>query len=201
MMMIFKREMFHHLAYLYGFTRYLAERFAGTPLGIVETGVQEGASSAFILQALADERAAGNPGGHLWSVDLPNVVYPVESMGKVADDTLPPWAETGIMVREELRGDWTLAIGDARERLPGVLEEAGPVHLFHHDSLHTRDHMDFEFSAAWPHVVEGGIMAADDALWTRSLAYFARGHRLFPWYAQNPRTPGAGGFVVREATA
>ena len=35
--------------------------------------------------------------------------------------------------------------------------------MFFHDSLHTPEHMRFEFDAAWPHVAPGGVLASDDA--------------------------------------
>ncbi len=69
---------------------------------------------------------------------------------------------------------WTLHIGDTRELLPPLLERLGTVDLFIHDSLHTYDHMMFEFECAWPHIRPGGFLIADDALWNKSFDEFAR---------------------------
>ena len=195
-MMAYKRLTYHHLSYLYGFVRYIARRFRGTPLKIVETGVQEGGSSAFILQALEDE---ANP-GHLWSIDLPNAKYVSPLTAGEIDETLPEWSETGILVPQRLRSRWTLVLGDTREKLRGVLEEAGPtVHLFHHDSEHTLEMTNLEFDLAWPRVPDGGILAADDALWTTALSRFAKAKEETVWYVQNVRYPGVGGFIERGA--
>jgi predicted O-methyltransferase YrrM len=193
-MMAFKRNTYHHLSYLYAFVRYVARRFPGTPLHIVETGVQEGGSSAFVLQALADE---GND-GHLWSIDLPNAVYTSPMTGQLVDETLPDYSETGFLVSQSLRSRWTLVLGDTREKLEAVLADAGTVHVFHHDSEHTLAVMQFEFGAAWPRIPVGGILAADDALWTTSLDRFAKQVGHLPSYAQNVRHPGVGGFILRE---
>jgi predicted O-methyltransferase YrrM len=80
------------------------------------------------------------------------------------------------VIPDELRGRWELRVGDARELLPAALAEVGEVQLFFHDSLHTREHMLFEFEAAWPHLADGGVLAADDV--------FQRRHDALPAFAR-----------------
>lgn len=114
------------------------------PRVIVETGVADGATSAHILRALED-----NGEGRLYSIDLPHYLLPA---GKG-----PGWA-----VPEELRKRWDLRVGDAKTLLPPLLEELGEIDLFLHDSLHTYEHMLFEFRAAWPRIKPGGLLLSHD---------------------------------------
>jgi predicted O-methyltransferase YrrM len=76
-----------------------------------------------------------------------------------------------------LRGRWELRVGDARTLLPALLHEVGEIGLFLHDSLHTREHMLFEFETAWSHLVPGGVLAADDV--------FQRRHDALPVFARS----------------
>jgi predicted O-methyltransferase YrrM len=114
------------------------------PNTVVETGVAAGVSSHFILQALQD-----NGGGHLYSVDL---LPEVEECNKM----------TGWLVPDDLRQRWELNIADAKEILPGLLERLQEIDCFIHDSLHTYEHMLWEFRVAWPHLRSGGLFLAHD---------------------------------------
>lgn len=115
----------------------------------LETGVSNGVTTAFILQALEI-----NQTGALWSFDLP-------SLG-VED-------EVGSFVPPELKKRWRLIYGRTRRTLPRELAHAGPVDFFLHDSLHTARNMRFEFAAAWPHLRAGGVLMSDDV--HRNLAF------------------------------
>ena len=114
------------------------------PRVVVETGVADGFTSAHILRALED-----NGEGRLYSIDLPN-------------SKLPPDKGPGWIVEGELRKRWDLRIGDAKTLLPPLLDELGEVDLFLHDSLHTYEHMTFEYRAAWPRVKPGGLFLSHD---------------------------------------
>ncbi len=127
------------------------------PEKVVETGVANGVSTSYVL--LAMER---NGKGHLHSIDI----------GDPA--TVPPGFMTGWAVLERLRKRWTMHLGDARALLPPLLERLGTIDLFIHDSLHTYEHMMFEFECAWPHIRPGGFLIADDALWNTSFSEFVR---------------------------
>jgi predicted O-methyltransferase YrrM len=114
------------------------------PRVVVETGVLYGASSAHLLAALA-----ANGEGELYSVDLPR-------------DPAEPSAD--YLVPRELRHRWTLVEGDSREELPPLLGRLGSIDCFHHDSLHTREHMTWEYETALPRIRRGGVLATHDVL-------------------------------------
>ena len=128
---------------------YLLVR-AARPRTVVETGVLYGASSAHILAALAR-----NGGGELFSVEL-------------GRDPREPSHDH--FVPEELRTRWRLIIGDSRQVLPRLLDGCASIDMFYHDSLHTFDHMTWEFATALPHLSPSGVLASDDVLNPPSVA-------------------------------
>ena len=134
---------------------------------VIETGVANGLSSTYLLDALA-----ANGHGHLYSFDLPFTesddhatpvpLIPGTSIEREQWSPVTSGKEPGWLVPEDLRDRWTLTLGDSRDTLPSALEEIGDVDFFFHDSLHTRDHMLFEFETVWPALSPGGILATDD---------------------------------------
>lgn len=114
------------------------------PQVVLETGVAYGASSAFILKALAQ-----NGRGTLYSVDLP----------PLGGESRRYWR---TLVDGDLEPRWDLKRGSARQVLPGLLDEVGAPDLFLHDSLHTRWNMRREFGLVWPRLRPGGMLIADD---------------------------------------
>ena len=122
---------------------YLSVRLLKPNL-IVETGVSSGASSAFILEALHD-----NAKGHLYSIDLP-------------PDNIPEGKESGWIVPEYLRSRWKLLIGNSKVILKPLLEDLKEIDCFIHDSLHTYEHMSWEFKTAWNHLRRGGLFLSHD---------------------------------------
>lgn len=114
------------------------------PEVVLETGVANGSSSAFLLQALAD-----NGRGHLHSIEYP-------PMGHRDDPRI------GIFVPPGLRGRWTMYQGNSRRLLPKRVRELGRVNLFLHDSDHCFDSLLFELSTVWPAIPPGGILLSDD---------------------------------------
>lgn len=122
---------------------------------VVETGVANGVSSAYLLLAL--ER---NGTGALHSIELGDTTF------------LPAGRVSGWIVPDWLRTRWSLHWGDSRQLLPALLEELGTIDIFIHDSLHTYEHMTFEYEQAYPHLRPGGILISDDALWNRAFADF-----------------------------
>jgi len=111
---------------------------------IIETGVSSGASSAYILQALID-----NKKGELISIDLP-------------PDSLPEGKESGWVVPRKLRDLWNLHIGDSKIILKQLLDKVGIIDVFLHDSLHTYEHMVWEFNTAWQFLRKGGLFLSHD---------------------------------------
>ena len=112
------------------------------PTVVLETGVARGVTSWIILEALHR-----NDYGHLWSVDLPRLAWAFD-----AGDDVP----------EGLRQRWTFLRGSSKRLLGGVLEQAPPVDLFIHDSLHTEENVRFELETVWPALADGGLVIVDD---------------------------------------
>lgn len=131
-------QMTRELRSLYLLTRLIK------PDCIVETGVASGASSAYILRALHD-----NKNGQLYSIDLP-------------PDNLPKGKTSGWIVPQSLRSRWRLYIGDTKELLEPLLHKLGGIDCFIHDSLHTYEHMMWEFRTAWKYLQHGGLFVSHD---------------------------------------
>jgi len=136
--------------------QYAAIR-AFAPEVVVETGVANGVSSAYLLLAMQK-----NGRGKLYSIELGDTSY------------LPPGKAPGWMVPQELRDRWSLQIGDSRALLPRMLNELATVDVFIHDSLHTYDQMLWEYRAAYPHIRAGGLLFSDDAAWNPAFPEFTR---------------------------
>jgi predicted O-methyltransferase YrrM len=111
---------------------------------MVETGVSAGVSSAYILSAMEDNNA-----GRLYSIDLP-------------PDNLPKGKNVGWLVPRHLRNRWSLHIGEASDLLEPLLSHIGTIDCFIHDSLHTYDHMTWEFRTAWKFLRNGGLFLSHD---------------------------------------
>jgi hypothetical protein len=103
------------------------------PKIVVETGVANGVSSAYILLALQK-----NQRGALYSIGLNDPQY------------LPTGKPLGWIVPESLKSRWHLLIGDSSALLPSLLSKLRTIDLFIHDSLHTYDHMLWEYRTAFP---------------------------------------------------
>lgn len=127
------------------------------PECVVETGIANGVSSAYILLALHR-----NQRGTLHSIGLADPAY------------LPEGKDPGWFVPEWLRKPWRVHLGDAKEILPRLLPELGRIDIFLHDSLHTYEHMLWEFEIAYPFLGLGELLFADDALWNSAFEDFAR---------------------------
>lgn len=112
------------------------------PRCVVETGVLYGASSAHILAPLAR-----NGRGELHSIDLRHA-----SGEPPHDFFIPP----------EFRRRWEPIVGDSRRELPALLGRCGKIDLFHHDSLHTREHMTWEYETALARLSGQGVLSSDD---------------------------------------
>jgi predicted O-methyltransferase YrrM len=116
-----------------------------SPAVVLETGVANGTTSAFLLRAIQM-----NARGALHSVDFVDTTQRHARQG------------VGTLVPEELRANWDLSFGASRRLLPGLLKRVGRIDLFIHDSAHTYWNMRREFEAVWPYLPPGGILIADD---------------------------------------
>ena len=148
---------------------YLLVR-AARPRVVVDTGVLYGGSSSHILAALEQNRT-----GTLHSIEL----------GR--DKREPPH---DYFVPPSLRRHWRLTIGDSRRELPALLERLGTIDMFHHDSLHTWDHMTWEFETAYPHLSEDGVLASDDIHGAATLREVIR-ENAFPAFCRRHGVPYA----------
>jgi len=114
---------------------------------VVETGVADGFSAAFILQALET-----NKKGHLYSIDLPNQAGQILRDGKA----------TGWLVPDILKKRWTLIFGSSKEELPQLLVRLRKIDIFFHDSEHTYGNMMFEFNTVRDYLDKKGLVISDD---------------------------------------
>ena len=113
---------------------------------VVESGVSDGMSSLFILNALKS-----NGTGRLYSIDFPDVGMPI-IYGK----------EPGWIVPEHMRTQWDLILGKSKNKLPILLERLKFIDIFIHDSEHSYQNMKFEFNCALQHSHEDSIIMSDD---------------------------------------
>ena len=134
-----------------GFFLYLLVRSL-KPEIFVETGVSAGESSTFILQAMHD-----NNFGKLHSVDLPRA-----TVEKGLTTIIPQDKSSGWLIPENLKGRWELHLGKSEEILPKLFSKLQKIDIFFHDSLHTYDHMMFEYEACWDYLKENGVLFSDD---------------------------------------
>lgn len=133
-----------HLEALYVLVR------AAKPQTVVETGVLYGASSGHILAALA-----ANGHGRLCSIDV---------------GTKPGEPSHDFLVRPDVLPRWQYIAGDVKQELPELLARLGRVDMFHHDSLHTFEHMMWEFKTVTPHLGPNGVLASHDVFVSDSLS-------------------------------
>jgi predicted O-methyltransferase YrrM len=159
--------------YLYSIVRTLR------PHVMVETGVANGFSTAFLLLALK-----ANGEGELHSIDLPREVGKAYEPGTFYEGTgragIPPGRESGWLIPDELRDRWRLVVGRSQEQLPPLLRRLGAIDFFMHDSEHSFECMWFEFNAAWPALRAGGVLVSDDVNTTAAFPRFAQERGVEP---------------------
>jgi len=143
------------------------------PKTIVQAGVCNGLSSAFMMLALAKN----GPDGTLHVVDMPPVFNSNDEhwkiKGKVYGVVIPEGKTSGWIVPDIYKDRFEVLNGDAKLLLPDLLKKVGSVDMFYHDSDHTYDHMMFEFKEAKKYLTPHGVMVADDISWNASLWDFA----------------------------
>jgi hypothetical protein len=125
------------------------------PSIVVETGVGNGVTSAYILAALCE-----NQNGILHSIDLP----PLSRPGHVTT--------VGKLIPQKLRSRWVLHRGTSRRALASVLSSTGGIDIFCHDSLHTRSTMYYEFHTAFKYLRRPGVLISDDVDLNHTFANF-----------------------------
>ena len=143
------------------------------PKTIVQTGVCNGMSSAFMMLGLVknDEE------GRLHVIDLPPVFNAKDAgwtvKGKVYGVVIPEGKSSGWMVPDAYRNRFEVWTGDAKVLLPKMVDKVDSIDLFYHDSDHTYNHMMFEFAEAKRKLKPGGLIVGDDVSWNASVWDFA----------------------------
>jgi len=143
------------------------------PRTIVQTGVCNGLSAAFMMLGLVKN----GPEGTLHVIDLPPVFNPHDPTwtveGKVYGVVIPEGKTSGWLVPDAYRDRFEVWNGDARELLPKMVDKVDSIDFFYHDSDHTYNHMMFEFHEAKHRLNKGGLVVGDDVSWNASLWDFA----------------------------
>jgi predicted O-methyltransferase YrrM len=116
------------------------------PGRVLETGVANGHSSFFFLQAMIK-----NGGGRLHSVDIS--------------------ANAGQLLTEDEKENWSLYVLTAPQRrsFASIVDAVSPVDIFFHDSDHTYGWQKFEYRVAQKSLNPQGIFLSDDV--DHSLAF------------------------------
>jgi predicted O-methyltransferase YrrM len=148
------------------------------PKTIVQCGVCNGLSSAFMVLALAKN----GPEGKLYGIDIPPVFNPKDPAWTIAGNVygfvIPEGKTSGWMVPEAYRDRFEVQNGDAKLLLPKLVDGLPAIDMFYHDSDHTYNHMMFEFREANRKLVPGGLIVADDIAWNAALWDFADEHTV-----------------------
>lgn len=143
------------------------------PRTIVQCGVCNGLSAAFMMLALAKN----GPEGRLKVIDLPPVFDPSDPLwtveGKVYGVVIPEGKTTGWIVPDIYRDRFEVLNGDAKALLPKLVDRVDSIDFFYHDSDHTYKHMMFEFHEAKRKLRPGGLVVGDDVSWNASVWDFA----------------------------
>lgn len=134
------------------------------PRAVVETGVARGISSRMILEGLSRQGS-----GHLWSVDLPSLRDPW-------------WSQAASAVPAIARDRWTYFRGDSMRLLPRMLNQARPIDVFVHDSVHDENYMTFEIEHALEAMRPGGVLLVDDVGESDSFGRVAAQGNLRQWW-------------------
>jgi hypothetical protein len=154
---------------LYAVIRHLKPKVA------VETGVCNGFSTAFLLQALQM-----NGQGKLYSIDFPEVVGQIYEPGTFWEgkgrSAIPPGQTPGWLIPQMLKEPWDLILGKSQMELPKLLRRLGAIDFFMHDSEHSYDCMWLEYEAAYAALRPGGMLASDDTNWNDAFQTFAANH-------------------------
>jgi predicted O-methyltransferase YrrM len=143
------------------------------PRTIVQTGVCNGLSAAFMMLALAKN----GPEGRLHVVDLAPVfdandpAWTVE--GNLYGVVIPEGKTSGWLVPDAYRDRFEVWNGDAKDLLPKLVDKLDSIDFFFHDSDHTYNHMMFEFHQVKCKLNKGGLAVGDDVSWNASLWDFA----------------------------
>ena len=143
------------------------------PKVVVQTGVCNGLSSAYIAMALERNGAEGK----LYAIDLTHIYDPNDPRMNehvIYGVIIPEDKTSGWIIPESLDHRVEIIQGDAKKELPTLLDQLGEVDVFYHDSDHSYSHMMFEMKLVQQYLREGGSILCDDVSWNKSTWDFAR---------------------------
>ena len=164
----FKGVQFDHVNQMRTFRclLYMATRCL-KPEVFIETGVQNGMSSSFILLGMML-----NKKGHLYSIDIPPTEERILDQGT---NILPTNQVCGWIIPDYLRERHTLRLMPSQQALPAILQEVKQVDIFLHDSDHCYSHMMFEVGLAWSFLKLNGLVVMDNIEQNKAFADLAAG--------------------------
>ncbi|MFW9943247.1 MAG: class I SAM-dependent methyltransferase [Candidatus Thorarchaeota archaeon] len=149
------------------------------PNVLVETGVCNGVSTAFILFALHKNKM-----GKLYSIDFPEVEGIDYEKGTFWEGkggaVIPHNKGPGWVIPQYLKKRWKLILGKSQEKLPSLLKELKKIDFSIHDSEHSYECMIFEFNEAFAALKKNGVLASDDITWNNSFYDFCKQKNLIP---------------------
>lgn len=118
------------------------------PKVVLETGMLFGSFTSHILEAMRK-----NDVGKLYSLELNQELFP----GVMAGSIIP----SNLSIRHEI------IYGDCRKTLPEICSKLQNIDLFVHDSIHTFDHMMWEYLSVHQYMKAGSIISSHDVIATR----------------------------------
>jgi len=98
-----------------------------------------------------------NKKGKLYSIDFPQAI-----VEKGLTTISPEGTSSGWLIPDYLKHRWDLTLGKSEDILLPLLKKLGKIDIFFHDSLHTYDHMLFEYNTCWDYIKHNGILISDD---------------------------------------
>lgn len=153
------------------------------PKIVVETGLHQGLSTEYILQALD---AIGD--GHLYSIDPLDPNHTANGMN---------WSPNFMLENPIVHPRWTWLREKSQDCLERLFKEVGQFDVFIHDSDHCYVVQTFEYESAWRMVRPGGVIVSDDVTWGdpphNAWPEFLKRHKI-----ELEQTVGAAHYVVRQ---
>ena len=148
---------------------------------LVETGVCNGISTAFILLAMNK-----NKKGKLVSIDYPQIAGTNYEIGAFWEGKggamIPEGHQPGWVIPQHLRDRWTLIVGKSQDKLPPLLSELKEIDFFLHDSDHSYECMMFEYETVFGALKNKGILVSDDIVWNNSFDDFCKKTKRKEYY-------------------
>lgn len=142
--------------FIYSFIRIIK------PLKLIETGVANGNSTYFILNALKE-----NGRGKLYSVDIKS--------------------DVGTLLSDDEKQNWELFILKSKRDFKEYLSKNAPFDVFIHDSDHSYFWQYFEYQTIKSFMSPNGFIMSDDADHSYAFIDFCKNNNLRPYFLFDSR--------------